>query len=263
MRILDLFYLGIAQNLCRKFTGLCIENNVDYMKGKTRPTTDQKSPIVANRLEFLFISFLWSFTLKWCTSSYDGLATNVEKNSTLSLHWSAILKMFIRGYVIGNSPSLSYIFCLDICIFDTFASTHCFHIFFFTSCPHCDKIFTAKPSLKCHIDAVHRSIKHYCSICNQRYGPMLNGSNSIFVATKFHFGETITLAGLVSSMLFVPHFWKLCDGITFVELHFWDLVRCILISFCFGSEILETSSIRTTMRPMNVRMLESTWIYLN
>jgi len=39
----------------------------------------------------------------------------------------------------------------------------------------------------------------------------------------------------------VPHLWKLCDGITFVilELHFWDLVHCLLISFCFGSEILK------------------------
>ena len=35
--------------------------------------------------------------------------------------------------------------------------------------------------------------------------------------------------------------WKLCDYITFVilELHFWDLVQCLLISFCFGSEILK------------------------
>ena len=34
--------------------------------------------------------------------------------------------------------------------------------------------------------------------------------------------------------------WKLCDYITSVnlELHFWDLVQCLLISFCFGSEIL-------------------------
>jgi len=33
--------------------------------------------------------------------------------------------------------------------------------------------------------------------------------------------------------------WKLCDYITFVivELHFWDLVHCFLISFCFGSEM--------------------------
>ena len=39
----------------------------------------------------------------------------------------------------------------------------------------------------------------------------------------------------------IPHLWKLCDGITFVilELHFWDLVHCLLISFCFGSEILK------------------------
>ena len=39
----------------------------------------------------------------------------------------------------------------------------------------------------------------------------------------------------------VPHLWELCDGITFVilELHFWDLVHCLLISFCFGSEILK------------------------
>ena len=40
---------------------------------------------------------------------------------------------------------------------------------------------------------------------------------------------------------FVPHLWKLCDGITFVilELHFWDLVHCSLISFCSISEILK------------------------
>merc|ERR1712208_131309 len=33
----------------------------------------------------------------------------------------------------------------------------------------------------------------------------------------------------------------LCDGITSVilELPFWDLVHCLLISFCFGSEILK------------------------
>merc|ERR1712002_1221974 len=39
----------------------------------------------------------------------------------------------------------------------------------------------------------------------------------------------------------VPQLWELCDGITFVilELHFWDLVHCLLISFCFGSEILK------------------------
>ena len=35
--------------------------------------------------------------------------------------------------------------------------------------------------------------------------------------------------------------WKLCDYITFVdlELEVWDLVQCLLISFCFGSEILK------------------------
>ena len=39
----------------------------------------------------------------------------------------------------------------------------------------------------------------------------------------------------------LPHLWKLCDGITYVilELHFWDLVHCLLISFCFGSEIVK------------------------
>merc|ERR1712212_725274 len=39
----------------------------------------------------------------------------------------------------------------------------------------------------------------------------------------------------------VPQLWELCNGITFVilELHFWDLVHCLLISFCFGSEILK------------------------
>ena len=68
----------------------------------------------------------------------------------------------------------------------------------------------------------------------------------IFVSTKFHFDETISLAGLMSFVrrrrsFVVPHLWKLCDGITFVilELHFWDLVHCLLISFCFGSEILK------------------------
>merc|ERR1712208_52110 len=37
------------------------------------------------------------------------------------------------------------------------------------------------------------------------------------------------------------HLWKLCDFVTFVilELHFWNLVQCLLISFCFGSEILK------------------------
>ena len=35
--------------------------------------------------------------------------------------------------------------------------------------------------------------------------------------------------------------WKLYDYITSVnlELHFWDLVQCLLISFCFGSETLK------------------------
>ena len=72
----------------------------------------------------------------------------------------------------------------------------------------------------------------------------------LFVSTKFHFDETIILAGLVSSSSFVvrrsslfdvPHLWKLCHGITSVilELPFWDLVHCLLISFCFGSEILK------------------------
>ena len=52
-------------------------------------------------------------------------------------------------------------------------------------------------------------------------------SLSLFVSTKFHFDETISLAGLVSLLFVVvdvdvPHLWKLCDGITFVilELHF-------------------------------------------
>ena len=47
----------------------------------------------------------------------------------------------------------------------------------------------------------------------------------LFVSTKFHFDETISLSGLVSLFFVVvdvPHLWKLCDGITFVilELHF-------------------------------------------
>ena len=39
----------------------------------------------------------------------------------------------------------------------------------------------------------------------------------------------------------VPQLWKLCDVRTNVilGLHFWDLVQCLLISFCFGSEILK------------------------
>jgi len=43
------------------------------------------------------------------------------------------------------------------------------------------------------------------------------------------------------SLFVVPQLWELCDGITSVilELHFWDLVHCLLISFCFGSEILK------------------------
>ena len=34
--------------------------------------------------------------------------------------------------------------------------------------------------------------------------------------------------------------WKLCDYVTYVnlELEVWHLVQCLLISFCFGSEIL-------------------------
>ena len=38
----------------------------------------------------------------------------------------------------------------------------------------------------------------------------------------------------------VPHLWKLCDFVTFVmlELHFWNLIQCLLLSFCMGSEIL-------------------------
>merc|ERR1712208_49002 len=85
------------------------------------------------------------------------------------------------------------------------------------------------------------------------YAPF--SSPPFFVSTKFHFDETISLAGLVSLSLFVrssfvvPHLWKLCDGITSVilELHFWDLVHCLLISFCFGSEILKKN--RTTPTP--------------
>merc|ERR1711947_67464 len=51
------------------------------------------------------------------------------------------------------------------------------------------------------------------------------------------------------SFVVVPRLWKLCNGITFVilELHFWDLVHCLLISFCFGSEILKKN--RTTPTP--------------
>ena len=47
--------------------------------------------------------------------------------------------------------------------------------------------------------------------------------------------------GVVVDVDVVPHLWKLCDGIIYVilELHFWDLVYCLLISFCFGSKILK------------------------
>ena len=78
--------------------------------------------------------------------------------------------------------------------------------------------------------------------------PLMSSREPFFVSTEFHFDEIITLAGLVSSMLSMssklssmPHLWKLCDGITVVilELHFWDLVHCLLILFCFGSEILK------------------------
>ena len=37
-----------------------------------------------------------------------------------------------------------------------------------------------------------------------------------------------------------PQLWNFYDGIAFVILeHFWDLVHCLLIPFCFGSEILK------------------------
>merc|ERR1712087_926620 len=64
---------------------------------------------------------------------------------------------------------------------------------------------------------------------------------TFFVSTKFHFDETISLARLRRRSFDVPYLWKLCDYITYVilELHFWDLVQCLLISFCFGSEILK------------------------
>merc|ERR1712055_279419 len=70
------------------------------------------------------------------------------------------------------------------------------------------------------------------------------GLSLVFVSTKFHFDETISLAGLMSLFVrsfVVPQLWKLCNGITSVilELSFWDLVHCLLISFCFGSEILK------------------------
>ena len=47
--------------------------------------------------------------------------------------------------------------------------------------------------------------------------------------------------GVVVVVDVIPHLWKLCNFVTFVilELHFWDLVQCLLISFCFGSEILK------------------------
>merc|ERR1712212_414922 len=126
--------------------------------------------------------------------------------------------------------------------------------------------------------------------------PLLPGSELIFVSTKFHFDETIILAGLVSLMLFdvrptfmgtlqwdnfcnfgatllgfgtlftnvillwIRNFEKnpttrtpkknqktpkkdmdFHDGISCqrFELEGWDLVQCLLISFCFGSEILK------------------------
>ena len=83
---------------------------------------------------------------------------------------------------------------------------------------------------------------------------------TFFVLAKFHFDKTIRLAGLVSLLMFgIPHLWKLCDGITFVvlELHFWDLVHCFLISFCFGSEILK--NIGPPQPPK--KTTKKTWIF--
>merc|ERR1711947_25099 len=68
-----------------------------------------------------------------------------------------------------------------------------------------------------------------------------------FLSRRNFISTRLSLAGLVlfvcSSSFDVPHLWKLCDGITSVilELPFWDLVHCLLISFCFGSEILKKS----------------------
>ena len=44
------------------------------------------------------------------------------------------------------------------------------------------------------------------------------------------------------------------DGITLqrFELEGWDLVQCLLISFCFGFEILKTN--RTTLTPYGAKL---------
>ena len=80
-------------------------------------------------------------------------------------------------------------------------------------------------------------------------GPLVRRSCVSQISRKWRpldnktFDETISLAGLVSLFVvrsFVPHLWELCDFVTFaiLELHFWDLVQCLLISFCMGFEIL-------------------------
>merc|ERR1712208_45636 len=53
--------------------------------------------------------------------------------------------------------------------------------------------------------------------------------------------DVVVRSFVVCCSFVVPHLWKLCDGITSVilELPFWDLVHCLLISFCLGSEILK------------------------
>ena len=76
----------------------------------------------------------------------------------------------------------------------------------------------------------------FFSLLYQSFGYII-----IFVSTKFHFDETISLAGLVS-LLFVVRatfmetlrLYNFCNfGATLL-----GLVQCLLISFCFGSEIL-------------------------
>ena len=70
--------------------------------------------------------------------------------------------------------------------------------------------------------------------------------------------------GVVRSSSFdVPHLWKLCDGITSVilELAFWDLVHCLLISFCFGSEILKKNRTTPTPKKNQKTPKKDLWIF--
>ena len=48
--------------------------------------------------------------------------------------------------------------------------------------------------------------------------------------------------------------WKLCDYLTFVdlELEVWDLVQCLLISFCFGSKILKKIGLPQPLKTLGI-----------